>query len=78
MPRPVKAYKKRGEWIPASDPPERVESVLMRGGKYWACQGIYSPEKLTHSPAGFYLRSGSDLIYCDWVEWWIPMPNNPK
>ena len=67
------------KWIPACTPPTHTESVLMTGGPYRVCQGIYSPHKLTNSPAGFYLRVDAEkLTWCDWVEWWIPMPDKPS
>lgn len=50
----------------------------MKGANYCVCQGVYSPQPLSKTPAGFYLRVGSEqLVHCTWVEWWIPTPNNP-
>jgi hypothetical protein len=67
------------KWIPASTPPSHTESVLMTGGNYMVCQGVYTPRALSNSPAGFYLRTGAEsLVHCTWVEWWIPMPDKPK
>jgi hypothetical protein len=65
-------------WISVKDalPSDNITFVFFIGGNYTLTSGIFW-RKHGEEPR-FYVRAGESLFPCEWAEYWMPAPNDPR